>query len=488
MELNSQEGTMNNITNNNFIITEENRQAFDLINQGCNVFIHGKPGTGKTTFIEQAVDMLREQGKNVILLAPTGVAARHVKGQTLHSYFRLKPQNIYADLTPDMRRQLYRKFNAADVFVIDEISMVRADVFDRVSDLLREVLRSGSAFAGKQVILVGDLYQLPPVVKQQLTGVNVQTQRDLADKPLEQVMQDDESDGVAEEVLEQDELFKECYEGPYVFYANCYKQLDFKHIIFTQVFRQKDTEFVEHLSSLLTSDKERVARAVVYFNKRVQEPKEQAICLCARRADAEQINQSALDKLSGEEVQIFARHSVLNPNDWKEKNFPAPLCLRLKVGAKVMMLVNKTPLVNGSLGEVVGFNRDKNGEVESIRISTDFGNINIKRHEWYKVTTNSQGKQIDDPTRFFHQFPLQLAWAVTVHKAQGMTFDSCVVNFGEKGAFCAGQAYVALSRVRTIEGLFLKAPISEADLIFDERVEEFYRSLCVGEESVSIGE
>lgn len=479
---------MNNITNNNLIITEENRQAFDLINQGKNVFIHGKPGTGKSTFIEQVVDMLRGQGKNVILLAPTGVAARHIGGQTLHSYFRLNPKNLYAPLKPDTRRQLYRKFDAADVFIIDEISMVRADMFDCISSLLREVLHRGSAFAGKQVILVGDLYQLPPVVKQQMEGIDVQSQADLAGKPMLQLVQEDQGDVVAEEVLIQDELFALRYEGPYVFYAGCYKELNFQHIVFTQVFRQKDATFVQHLSALLTSDKQRQSAAVDYFNTRVQEPAHQTIYLCARKAEAEQINQAALDKLSGEEVQIFARHSVLNPNDWKEKNCPAPLCLRLKVGAKVMMLVNKTPLVNGSLGEVVGFDRDKNAEVESIRISTEFGNINIKRHEWYKVTTNSQGKQIDDPTRFFHQFPLQLAWAVTVHKAQGMTFDSCVVNFGEKGAFCAGQAYVALSRVRTIEGLFLKAPISEADLIFDERVEEFYRSLHTKKESVSIGE
>lgn len=463
--------------NNNLIITEENRQAFDLINQGRNVFIHGKPGTGKTTFIEQAVDMLRGQGKNVILLAPTGVAARHLKGQTLHSYFRLDPKNIYKDLTPDMRRQLMRKFRAAQVFIIDEISMVRADIFDRISDLLREVLRSGSPFAGRQVILVGDLYQLPPVAKQERIGVDVKTQAALAGKPLEQVLRDDEGDIVAEEVLVQDELFRECYEGPYVFYSNCYKGLDLKHIIFTEVFRQKDAEFVEHLSSLLTSDRGRIARAVAYFNKRVLTPAEQTICLCARKADAQQINQAALGRLAGKEIQIFARHSVRNPNEWKEKDCPAPMCLKLKIGARVMMLVNKTPLVNGSLGEVVGFSRDRNGEIESVRIHTEFGNIDIKRHEWYKVTTNAQGKQVEDPTRYFHQFPLQLAWAVTIHKAQGMTFDACTVNLGAQGAFCAGQAYVALSRVRTINGLYLTKPINEGDLIFDERVENFYRAL-----------
>ena len=245
---------------------------------------------------------------------------------------------------------------------------------------------------------------------------------------------------------------------------------------------------MEHLSSLLTSNKERVSRAMAYFNKRVQKSKEQAICLCARRADAEQINQRELDKLAGEEIQIFARHSVRNPNDWKEKNCPAPMCLKLKVGARVMMLVNKTPLVNGSLGEVIGFNRDKQGEVDSVRIHTEFGNIDIKRHEWYKVTTNALGKQVDDPTRFFHQFPLQLAWAVTIHKAQGITFDTCVINLGVQGAFCAGQTYVALSRVRTVEGLFLKEPINEWDLIFDERVENFYRALKTENETIQKGE
>lgn len=463
--------------NNNLIITEENRQAFDLINKGCNVFIHGKPGTGKTTFIEQAVEMLRLQGKNVILLAPTGVAARHLKGQTLHSYFRINPKDIYADLMPDTRRQLFRKFRTADVFVIDEISMVRADIFDRISDLLCDVLDSSLAFAGKQVILVGDLYQLPPVVKQQLSGINSQIQANLSGKPMDKIVQDDEGDIIAEEVLIQDEMFLQCYDGPYVFFSNCYKELNLKHIIFTQVFRQKDISFVEHLSALLTSNRERVKNAVNYFNQRVQIPEEQSIYLCARKADANQINQEALNKLPGKEIQIFARHSLRNPNDWKEKNCPAPICLKIKMGARVMMLVNKTPLVNGSLGTVVGFTRDRNGEVDSVRINTEFGNIDIKRHEWYKVTTNAQGKQVDDPTRYFHQFPLQLAWAVTIHKAQGMTFDSCVVDLGMQGAFCSGQTYVALSRVRAIKDLYLKAPISECDLIFDERVESFYRSL-----------
>jgi ATP-dependent exoDNAse (exonuclease V) alpha subunit len=142
-----------------------------------------------------------------------------------------------------------------------------------------------------------------------------------------------------------------------------------------------------------------------------------------------------------------------------------------------MMLLNQPPLVNGSLGEVVGFNQGEDGTLESVRVRTQYGDQDIERHAWYQVTTNEQGRQEEDLSRYFRQFPLQLAWAVTIHKAQGMSFDTCCINLGERGAFCEGQAYVGLSRVRSIGGLFLKERLEEEDIMFDERVQQFYKTL-----------
>ena len=458
-------------SNTPLAVTEQAKLAFRLINKGKNVFIHGKPGTGKSTFIAQAAAMLNEQGKNVILLAPTGLAAINIGGQTLHAYFQLDPTNIYKRPSAFARRNLRRKFKQADVFIIDEISMVRADIFDRLDQLLQDVLESDAPFGGKQIILVGDFNQLPPVVKEPPPPASAAGDlRPTAEHTPENPLQDTE-------ILEQDRLFLCRYPGPYVFYAACYKTLHLAHIIFTQIFRQRDAQFTQHLTELLSSDSLR--QALVYFNQRAVEPKTPVISLCARKESVTQINQQQLDRLPGAEIKIYARHSDAKdlPRDWKEKNCPAPLCLKLKKGARVMMLLNKAPLVNGSVGTVTAFDYDPDGEVEAIRVVTEFGTISIGRHSWYKISTDFLGRQIEDRSRFFRQFPLQLAWAVTIHKAQGMSFDCCQVDLDQKGAFCAGQAYVALSRVRSLEGLYLKRPLHTDDILLDERVEAFYRHL-----------
>jgi len=445
-------------------ITPEYQQALDLILQGKNVFIHGGPGTGKSTFIEELVKRLHAQtaGKNVILLAPTGVAALRIGGQTLHSYFQLPFHDIYAEPERQVKRLLRRKFRAANLLIIDEISMVRADVFDRISQLMCELSDDEVAepFAGKQVLLIGDLYQLPPVVKLPRHETDVQTLADMSP---------------------QDRLFLQNYpNGPYVFNTKCYPALHLHHVRFTQVFRQNDREFIDHLSALITDDRPRVRAAIAYFNKRCLPAPQQAVCLCARRNDTSHINQTELQKLTTPEIQIPAEYSK-NPHhrrDWNEEDkCPAPRLLKLKVGARVMMLLNQPPLVNGSLGEVVGFNQGEDGTLESVRVRTQYGDQDIERHAWYQVTTNEQGRQEEDLSRYFRQFPLQLAWAVTIHKAQGMSFDTCCINLGERGAFCEGQAYVGLSRVRSIGGLFLKERLEEEDIMFDERVQQFYKTL-----------
>lgn len=436
---------------NELEITKECKEAYKFIKEGRNVFIHGKSGTGKSTFIRNLRQMLAKQGKNVVVVSPTAISAINIKGQTVHSFFRLNPTNIYTKLVPKYNKDLVQKWNEINVFIFDEISMVRSDIFDRVNERLQEVLKSKEIFAGKQVVVVGDLYQLPPVVNNNSE-------------------------------LAQDAIFAANYTTPYVFGAHCFKELNFRHIIFNKVFRQKSATFVKHLSALQDKTGNTLQDALSFFNARVttSRPKD-AVCLCAKRIDAQVINEEELNKLPGEEVQIYAYHSNVNPNDWQERNCPADHCLRLKIGAKVMITKNDESqykrYINGTIGYIKSFVQDNNDAIKEIIIETEDRTIRLSRSIWHKMKLNSLGQQVEDERRFFAQFPLQLAWATTIHKAQGMTFDSTYVDFGNNGAFSVGQAYVALSRVKSINGLYLKRAIRKDDIILDSDVDQFFSSI-----------
>lgn len=436
---------------NELEITKEFKEAQKYIKAGRNVFIHGKSGTGKSTFIRIIKQMLSDKGKNVAIVSPTAIAAVNIKGQTIHSFFRINPNDIYEKMFFKIKKDLAQKWRAIDMFIFDEISMVRSDIFDRVNERLKEVLRTNQPFGGKQIIIVGDLYQLPPVV-------NINSE------------------------LKQDAIFAANYTTPYVFGAHCFNQLQFKHIIFTKVFRQKSATFVKHLAALQDRTEAVLKEALSFFNERVSKsrPKE-AVCLCAKRIDAQIINEEELNKLPGEEVQIYAYHSNVNPNDWQEKNCPAEHCLKLKIGAKVMITKNDESqhkrYINGTIGYIKSFVQGENQAIQAIVIDTGEKTITLPRSIWHKMKLNNFGQQVEDESRFFEQFPLQLAWATTIHKAQGMTFDTTYVDFGANGAFSVGQAYVALSRVKNINGLYLKHEIHKDDIILDKDVDEFFTSI-----------
>lgn len=437
--------------------TQEITYAMECIKKGKNVFIHGKPGTGKSTFIKKIVQHFASEYQNLIKLAPTGIAALNISGQTLHSFFRINPNDIYA--MPDDEKTLRilgQKWRSVRAFIIDEISMVRADSFDVIDTKLRKVLNSNLPFAGKQLILVGDLHQLDPVLNK-------------------------ESD------LEQDKLCAEYYSTPYVFSADCFNKLNLTHVVFKKIFRQKDATFIKHLSALLKDDDGELNNALAYFNQRTVSTRPQnAIALCAKRADAQAINDEELEKLPLPEEEVCSSHSNLKESDWVEKNCPAPYCLKLKKGARVMFLVNNNPeYVNGTIGTLVDFVKNKDdGQIETLEIVTNEGKrISLERHEWYKTKTDKNGRQVEDKERFFRQFPIRLAWATTIHKSQGMTFDEAYVNLGQGGAFTSGQTYVALSRVRSVQGLYLSKNIYAGDILRDLNVDQFYKKLSTLEES-----
>ena len=329
--------------------------------------------------------------------------------------------------------------------------MVRADIFDKMNERLQEVLDDERPFAHKQVIVVGDLNQLAPVLNEKSN-------------------------------LEQDKLCKAKYSTSYVFEAECWQALNFKHIFFTKIFRQIDQEFTEHLAALECPHGENLEKALAYFNRRITAKRPQeAVCLCARRVDAQRINQAELDKLPQPTYRIPAFQSSRYDNDWKESNCPAPKVLNLKIGAKVMFVRNdeEKRFVNGMIGHIKSVNCVKEHTIKSISVEiTPNREIEVRSCTWYKTVLNKKtGRQEADLENYFCQFPLQLAWATTIHKAQGMTFDTAYVDMGEKGAFSIGQTYVALSRVRQIEGLWLKKPLKETDILDNPAVAEFYKKI-----------
>ena len=431
--------------------TSEIKQAIKYIKQGENVFIHGRPGTGKSTFLNTLRESLKK--KNFIYVAPTGIAALNIHGQTIHSFFNINPQDIYAPIGNSKISSLRSAWQEMDILVIDEISMVRADIFDRIDDRLRTVFKTNRTFANKQVVVVGDLHQLPPVLNPK-------------------------SD------LEQDRICRENYPSAYAFDAKCWKSLNFKDVFFTKVFRQKDKKFNNNLLALESHHNKNFLKALQFFNERVlNERPKGAVCLCARKIDAEKINEAELDKLPMPIYTIRASESSYFPFDWSGNNCPAPKILKLKIGAKVMFLRNddEKRFVNGTVGYIKSINADSSQEdaVESITVRIPSGGeITLRRYTWYKTILNKEtGRQEADLFNYYCQFPLQLAWATTIHKAQGMTFDSTYVDMGEEGAFSTGQAYVALSRVRSIEGLSLKHPIKERDILDNPAVEQFYKTI-----------
>lgn len=434
----------------NIKITPEFNHALALIGSGENVFIHGRPGTGKSTFIHLLRKKLYDRGRSAVVIAPTGIAAINIKGQTIHSMFYISPYDMHKPLETRYKYALLKKLRDVDVIIIDEVSMVRADLFDAVDKRMRDIFEDSAPFAGKQLVLVGDLYQLDPII-------------------------DEESD------LVQDRDFITNYGAPnsFVFNARAFEKLNLKHVNFTEIFRQKEQDFIKHLDVLRCSDGAALPQTVEFFNKRVADVQpDDIISLCARKRDAEAINQRRLAALPGKEHLLKAISSDDNTGkqDWAEKNCPAPKELKLKIGAAVMITKNDDTsakrYVNGTIGRVARVVEDKE-DITQIEVELEDETVAISKETWYKMKLDNKGRQVEDVERFYIQFPLQLAWATTIHKSQGLTLKNAFIDLGT-GAFAAGQTYVALSRIRSIEGLHLKRPLRMADVILHPTVIKFF--------------
>ena len=413
-------------------INDEFKSAFDIMeNTKECLFITGKAGTGKSTLLRY---FKANTGKKVIVLAPTGVAAINVGGQTIHSFFRLPPKIIQKDAIKRLKdKSLVENL---DMVIIDEVSMVRADLMDGIDYALR--LNRGkmkTPFGGVQMVFFGDLFQLSPVVEN-----------------------------------EARELLEELYPTPYFFSAKVFDDCHIRSVELSNIYRQKDSSFMELLNRV--RNKEYVKEDLDTLNKRFQEDtivshKDSTVILTTTNSLANTINQDRLSKLPGKEIT----YEALASGKFEESAYPTDTSLKLKKGAQVILIKNDPgkQWVNGTLAKVVALSKD------SIVVDINGRTCDVPIVKWQKIEysyNEKEDKIEDEVVGAFAQYPIKLAWAITIHKSQGQTFEKVIIDLGN-GAFTHGKLYVALSRCTRLDGIRLKRPVAHSDIIFDSRIYEF---------------
>ena len=435
--------------NNIDLLNPEFLQAWSLLrNTSRSVFLTGKAGSGKSTFLRYIVDHIK---KNHVVLAPTGIAATNVKGVTLHSFFQIPLRPVPPD-DPDyslrrigkkvkLNKEKLRLIRELELIVIDEISMVRADVIDFVDRLLRNIRRRHhEPFGGCQMLLVGDIFQLEPVVTSDTRTV-----------------------------------LGHYYDNFFFFNALVYTQMELIAIELRKIYRQKDVDFTSLLDRLrvnqaTAADFSLLNRNVI-SNLQKEEDDRFTMTLAAKRDTVDAINSRAMNELKGEEF-IFEGEIK---DEFPEKQLPTDKNLSLKVGAQVVLLRNdpERRWFNGSLARIHAI------EPEHLRIELEDGTIHeLEKTTWenVKYSYDEETKRVkEDVIGTFTQYPLKAAWAMTIHKSQGLTFDRVIVDL-EGGAFSSGQTYVAISRCTSLEGMRLSSPVSRRDVIVNNEIVNFSRN------------
>ena len=426
-----------------FVPDTQNKEFQDALNliqyTRQSVFLTGKAGTGKSTFLRYICEHTK---KKHVVLAPTGIAAINAGGSTLHSFFKLPFYPLLPD-NPDFSLQRgriheffkytkpHRKLlEELELIIIDEISMVRADIIDAVDRILRVYSRNlREPFGGKQILLVGDVFQLEPVVKG-----------------------------------DEREILNRFYPTPYFFSARVFNQIDLVSIELQKVYRQTDATFVgvlDHIRNNTVGATDLQLLNTRYGTQIEESEADMYITLATRRDNVDHINDKKLAELPGEPV-IFSGEIT---GDFPESSLPTSQELVLKSGAQIIFIKNDFDRrwVNGTIGIISGFDPFE----ETLYVITDDGKeCDVKRESWRNIRYkyNEEKKQIEEEELgTFTQYPIRLAWAITIHKSQGLTFSRAVIDF-TGGVFAGGQAYVALSRCTSLEGIQLKKPVSRADV------------------------
>lgn len=411
----------------------------DLEQGSDHLFITGRAGTGKSTLLQH---FRANTKKKMVVLAPTGVAALNVQGQTIHSFFGFSPQ-----VTPEQaakehpQESLQKLIQELEMIVIDEASMLRSDLLDSIDEALRQYGQALLPFGGKRMVFIGDLYQLPPVVTR-----------------------------------EEKEHFQQVYASPYFFDAQVFRNCPLQRKELQKIYRQQDQQFIELLNKIRSN--QLAVEDLNYLNNRVDPQyqayqKHQEITLCTTNAIAEHINHDQLERLEGKVLNFRGKVD----GDFM-RQLPTQEQLLLKIGAQVMLITNDPykRWVNGSTGKIIGTEWSDELEEDQLIIKLSSGKvIEVSPFTWenHQYRYDEGQEQIQsEAIGSFRQYPLKLAWAVTIHKSQGKTFENVVLDIG-KGTFSHGQIYVALSRCTSLDGLVLRQPIHPQHIWTDSRIQYF---------------
>ena len=413
-------------------------QVLELLDSDTQQFIYltGAAGTGKTTLIERVLD---ENNLKKMVVAPTGVAALNIGGSTINSAFRIG-FDIFPQIQESNDPRFKKLLKKLELLIIDEISMVRAPMLDAISETLRLHRNSSEPFGGIHVLACGDLFQLPPVVK------------------------DNEIDAIDEK-----------YESVYFFSSNSFKEIVAPAFFeLTYSFRQsEDEDFYSLLNNIRLG--ENLSETINNINRRCFNPEfenESSLIITTRKYRADQINEAMLNEIDGPATS--AKSEELG--EFNDNDLPAPRNLRIKKDAKVMFIKNDSEgrWVNGTIGVVTNCS-DKKGRFLRVQVGDDI--FKVKREEWNKIKyiyDEYNDEMEEEIVSSFKQFPLKLGWAVTIHKAQGLTLESCSIDLGN-GAFATGQTYVALSRCKTLNSVNLYQELKERDALVDSAIKDFHK-------------
>lgn len=416
------------------------KAAWDFVEKtGKSVFLTGKAGTGKTTFLREVVE---SSSKRVVVVAPTGIAAINAGGVTIHSFFQL-PLHPYIPGVKVESKFAFSKekrsiIRTIDVLVIDEISMVRSDLLDAVDSVLRRFRDRNKPFGGVQLLMIGDLQQLTPVVTD-----------------------------------EEAELLSHYYSTPYFFGSHALAKVDYVTIELKHVYRQQDEHFISILNSVRSG---RPSQSVIdALNKRwlpsfSPDPEEGYIRLTTHNATANSYNEQQLEQID----EPCHRFDAEISGNFPEYSYPTDLQLELKKGAQVMFVKNDPSAdrkyYNGKIGHIVEIIDD----IIIVQCPGDDEPVAVEQLEWEnaKYIINEQTQEMETEVQgTFRQYPLRLAWAITIHKSQGLTFEKAIIDAA--ASFASGQVYVALSRCRTLEGMVLATPLRQSAVMTDLRVEDY---------------
>ncbi len=425
---------------NKIDFNDQFRKALDLIEHSeRHIFITGRAGTGKSTLLNHARSVTK---KKVAVIAPTGVAAVNINGQTIHSFFGFKPDITMTKVkkVSGSRRDIYKNL---DAIIIDEVSMVRADLLDCVDKFLRLNGKNKSApFGGIQMIFIGDLYQLPPVI-----------------------------------TFKEKNIFTQQYKSGYFFSALVFQNLEMEFVELEKIYRQKDEKFIRLLNSIRNNTA--TPGDLALLNKRFDpgfkpDEKDFYVYLTTTNDLSRRINDEHLKKVGGE--PFYFEGTI--KGEFEEKYLPTDISLCLKIGAQVMLLNNDSQgrWINGSIGKIIDIEETKENVADAVLVELENGEtVEVAPYEWtiYSYAYNPRLNILETETvGSFSQYPLKLAWSLTIHKSQGKTFPKVIIDIGS-GTFAHGQMYVALSRAVTLEGLVLKKEIKPQHIFIDWRVIDF---------------